>query len=128
MQSHWIIIYRASNSGTLIKKIEHFIGTKLIAVQVRNDYLIGSENYSCIDCFINHKSQEWSDLVHEIFDLIRKFSIQWDISLLDTSNSYSGKLDYQLRDDFGGYTTEGPSGLRLIEWYLEKDQVYNRLW
>jgi hypothetical protein len=112
----------------LIKKVEHFIGTKLIDVQVRSDYLIENENYSCIDCFINHTSIEWIDLVQEVLNLVRKFSVQWEINLLDTSNNYSGKLDYKIREDIGGYAIDGPSGLRQIQWYLTKDQDYKRLW
>lgn len=128
MQSHWIIIFKASNSGTFIKKIEHFLGKKLVDIQIRNDYAIGGEKYSCIDCFVAHSSPNWEAIVKEVFHLISKFSIQWEIYFLDTEKCYSGKLDYQQRENNGGYSIEGPSNFRLIEWSIKKDQAYKRLW
>ena len=128
MKSHWIIVFKAPNAGTLSKKLEHFLGTKLLDGKLRNDYSIAKETYSCLDCFIEHKSKNWEGVVVEIFELIRKISVQWEISILDTTQNYAGKLDYQLREELGGYQVTGPSGIRLIEWQLLKNQEYNRLW
>jgi Zn-finger protein len=48
---------------------------------VRNDYSVGGETYSCIDCFIEHTSKNWEAVVTEVFELIRKISVQWEIKL-----------------------------------------------
>ena len=128
MKSHWSIVYKTANTGTFIKKLEHFLGAKLLDVKTRNDYPLDGENYSCIDCFIDHSSQEWSSLLNEMLGLARKLSLQWDISIIDTSNKFTGQLDCKLREEIGGFQIEGPSGLRLIEWVLDKSQSYTRLW
>ena len=128
MKSHWTIAIKTSEVGIFIKKIERFLSVKLVDPKYRNDYQLGSDIYTVIDCFIDHSSNDFSVLVFEMFNLIKKISVQWDLSLLDIQSDISGTIDSKVREEIGGYDIHGPSGIRSISWRILKDQDYQRLW
>lgn len=128
MKSHWIIIFKGKAPKTFIKKFEKFLGTSLIDIKIREDYIVDKINYFYLDCFIEHLVNNSQDAQESILKSITKISAQWDIVFLDGYKQIQGSINIPHRETHGGYDIDGPSGIHSISWTFKENQEYLRSW